>query len=145
MRGSLLLAPRLVERLASFEFACIDLDLQTITQAYQRLVTLFNEKFAQTQAPRQQSGPNSAASVIAVTQDLIIFILAPLSSADAQALFALCLTSEILENRDNGVQKRGYKILAKLTETGKISVDPSVVIQELEKFTDGLAPAAKKV
>lgn len=108
-------------------------------------MTLFKEKLSQSQVPHRQSGPNSPANVIAVTQDLIVLILSHLSPVDAQSLFALCLTSEILENKDNGVQKRGYKTLAKLVESGKVIVDATVVIQELEKFTDGLAPAAKKV
>lgn len=47
--------------------------------------------------------------------------------------------------KDNGVQKRGYKILAKLVESGKVSVDAEAILRQLDELADGLAPAAKKV
>lgn len=77
--------------------------------------------------------------------DLILLTLPYLSSADANSLFAFCLTTEILEAKDNAVQKRGYKILGKLIESGKIQIDAEAVLQQLDKLLDGLSSAAKKV
>lgn len=115
-----------------------------MTKAYHKLVTLFKQNLEKAQTS-QSHGPNAAASVTAVMQDLLVLVLPHLSAADATALFNLCLTSDVLENKDNGVQKRGYKILAKLAESGKVTVDVESVLKGLEGNVDGLAPAAKKV
>lgn len=79
-----------------------------------------------------------------MTLDLLVLMLSYLPANEAQALFENCLSKEILESRDNAVQKRGYKILAKLMEGGKVSVDAQAVIEKLDNFLDGLSPAAKK-
>lgn len=60
-------------------------------------------------------------------------------------LFQLCLSGNVLSSKDNGVQKRGYKILAKLLNVGKIQVDAVTVLRQLDEQSDGLSPAAKKV
>lgn len=88
---------------------------------------------------------NESGSITAVTQDLLALVLPHLSTVDSTALFNLCLSSEVLENKDNGVQKRGYKILAKLVEGRKATFDAKAVLHLLEKNIDGLAAAAKKV
>lgn len=55
------------------------------------------------------------------------------------------MSKDLIESKDNAVQKRAYKILAKLVEAGKVSVDAQSVLQRLDSFLDGLSPAAKKV
>ena len=80
-----------------------------------------------------------------MTLDLLILMLSYLPATEAQALFEACLSTEILEAKDNAVQKRGYKILAKLMEGGKVTVDAQAVIQKLDALLEGLSPAAKKV
>lgn len=80
-----------------------------------------------------------------MTLDLLVLLLPYLPSAEASALFESCLSGELLESKDNAVQKRAYKILAKLMEVGKVSVDAQSVLQKLDGFLDGLSPAAKKV
>lgn len=79
-----------------------------------------------------------------MTQDLLLLVLPYLSAEDATALFNMYLESDVLESRDNGVQKRGYKILARLIESGKVQVDAATVLKKLEGLVDGLAAAAKK-
>lgn len=86
-----------------------------------------------------------ANDMTATSQDILILLLPYLSSENATSLFQLCLTPEVLGGRDNGVQKRGYKILTKLIESNKISVDAESVIGTLDELMDGLAAAAKKV
>ena len=80
-----------------------------------------------------------------MTLDLLVIILPYLSTADGQALFEICLSSEITESKDNAVQKRGYKVLGKLIEQNKVSPDPQQVLQKMDSLLEGLAPAAKKV
>lgn len=80
-----------------------------------------------------------------MTLDLLALVLPHLSPADMNALFNLCLSADVLESKDNAVQKRGYKILAKAAGSGKTSVTVEETIQRLEKLTEGLASAAKKV
>lgn len=80
-----------------------------------------------------------------MTLDLLVLLLPYLPTAEAQALFESCMSKEILESKDNAVQKRGYKILGKLVEGGKVPIDSQVVIEKLDGFLDGLSSAAKKV
>lgn len=80
-----------------------------------------------------------------MTLDILVLALPFLSAADSTALFELCLQADILESKDNAVQKRGYKILTRLVEGDKIPVDAQTTFQRLEKLADGLAAAAKKV
>lgn len=76
----------------------------------------------------------------------MLLLLPYLSPADCTALFQLCLTPEVISNQDNGVQKRGYKILARVVEGGKLGTfDVDAVVKKLDELSDGLAPAAKKV
>lgn len=116
-----------------------------ITKAYAKVIELFkNNMVLAAKAPLQHGGP-SDSSVTATTQDIVILLLPYLSSADANALFKLCMTMEVLGGKDNGVQKRGYKIVSKLVESGKISVDAEAIMRQLDELSDGLAAAAKKV
>lgn len=81
-----------------------------------------------------------------MTEDILLLLLLYLSVSDSTALFELCLTPQILSNGDNGVQKRGYKILLRLVETGKLEeMDVDKTVKKLDELSDGLAPAAKKV
>lgn len=79
-----------------------------------------------------------------MTLDLLVLMIPYLPPNEASALFESCLTKEIVESKDNAIQKRGYKILAKLVETGKVTVDAQSVLSKLDGFVDGLASAAKK-
>lgn len=119
---------------------------QEITKAYSKVVDLFKNNLANSsQTPSQHGGNLDPGSVTATTQDILILLLPHLSSSDATTLFHICLSNNIIGGKDNGVQKRGYKILAKLVESGKVSVDAEAILRQLDELADGLAPAAKKV
>lgn len=79
-----------------------------------------------------------------MAQDLLLLVLPYLSAQDATALLNMYLASDVLESKDNGVQKRGYKVLARLVESGKVQLDAVAVLKKLEGLVDGLAAAAKK-
>lgn len=116
--------------------------LQATSQAFRKVVNLFKTNVAKQQPTK---GPDGG-SVIAMTQDIILLLLPYLSAGDCTSLFQLCLTPEVVCNPDNGVQKRGYKTLAKLVESGKLThLDVNAVVKKLDQLSDGLAPAAKKV
>jgi ribosomal RNA-processing protein 12 len=85
------------------------------------------------------------SGAVTMTQDLLQILLPYLGDKDARTLFELSSTGDVLESKDTGVQKRGYKILGKLVESGKIEVTPEDLIQRLEGKVDGVTAAAKKV
>lgn len=60
-------------------------------------------------------------------------------------LFDFSLNSDVLTCKDNGVQKRGYKILTKGIESGRVDVDVESTLKKLEKLADGAIVVAKKV
>lgn len=80
-----------------------------------------------------------------MAQDILILLLPYLPRNDAQTLFDLCLTPQVLSGKDSGVQKRGYKILTKLIDKDKVETDILIVLEKLDKLLEGLTPAAKKV
>ncbi|KAF8200713.1 armadillo-type protein [Pholiota molesta] len=86
----------------------------------------------------------SIGNMTTTSQDILVLLLPTLSTADSQALFELCLAPEVLSCKDNGVQKRGYKILSKLVDGGKVTVIAEVIIRRLDEMTEGLTAAAKK-
>ena len=91
--------------------------------------------------------PNGLDSggVTAMTHDITILLLPYISSVDTGTLYQLSLSSNVIANKDSRVQKWGYKILAKLIESGKVNVNSEVVFVKLDEQLDGLVPAAKKV
>lgn len=115
-------------------------DATEINKAYNKIVALFQQNLAQAGAPSQQG----ESSVAATTLDLLALLTPFLSQTDAAALFQMCLTPQVLASKDVGVQKRGYKILARLAESGKVLVDAEVVVKELEARADALHAAAKR-
>ncbi|KAK0485757.1 armadillo-type protein [Armillaria novae-zelandiae] len=103
-----------------------------IGKAYANVFKMFKANL------RQPSNGSSDDNTIIITQDLLIMLLPHLSTTDAIALFAVCLSEEVLCSKVNGVQKRGYKILWRLVECGNISIDTESVIRQLGEYTDGL-------
>ena len=91
------------------------------------------------------SATGDIGNMTTTSQDILILLLPSLSSADSQSLFSACLIPEVLTCKDNGVQKRGYKILGKLVESGRVTIEADPVINALIGLTKDLSPAAKKV
>jgi ribosomal RNA-processing protein 12 len=91
------------------------------------------------------SATGDIGNMTTTSQDILVLLLPSLSSADSQSLFNACLTPEVLTCKDNGVQKRGYKILGKLVESGRVAIDAEAAMISLISLTNDLIPAAKKV
>ncbi len=110
-----------------------------MSKAYHKVVGLYKTNLPQGLVPGQDS------SMIITTLDLLIILLPYISPSDSQNLFQLCLDQTVLCSKDNGVQKRAYKILGRLVDSNKTSIDSAAVIQQLADWSEGLLPAAKKV
>jgi ribosomal RNA-processing protein 12 len=108
-------------------------------------VDLFRKNLATLQIKATSNTTDSSGRLIAMTQDLLILLLPYLSSADISTLFHTCLSPDVLTCKDNAVQKRGYKILQRIVDSGKIVVEAESVLRKLDELGDGLMPAAKKV
>ena len=106
---------------------------------------MLNQNINKAQKAQGTPAAKEAENVTAMALDLLLLMLSYLSSADATALFNICLAGDILESKDNAVQKRGYKVLAKLVEGGKVDVNADDILKRLDGVADGLAAAAKKV
>lgn len=119
--------------------------IQDVAKAYQKLIALLQQNISKAQTASQHHAPKESESITAMTLDILYIMLPFLSAVDSLALFDACSSTDVLESKDNGVQKRGYKILTKLVGSGNVEVDASKVLQRLEQSVDGLVPAAKKV
>ncbi|KDR75247.1 hypothetical protein GALMADRAFT_140774 [Galerina marginata CBS 339.88] len=118
---------------------------QEIHNAYLKVVQLFKTNLSAVQkAPVSMNPAGDIGNMTTTSQDILILLLPHLPAPDSKSLFELTLTPEVLSCKDNGAQKRGYKILAKVVERGKITVDAEPILRKLDDLTDGLTPAAKK-
>ncbi|KAJ3866599.1 NUC173-domain-containing protein [Lentinula novae-zelandiae] len=112
---------------------------QEIHKAYIKVVDLLKGNIGQA-----SSASGNEENISATALDLLLLLLPYLSSADLTMLFQNCLSSEFLCAKDNALQKRAYKILTRLAESGKVTIDSEAVLKELDAFSEGLASAAKK-
>lgn len=112
---------------------------QDVSKAFLTVVGLFKQHLQKVTTNDQQN-----ATVAATMQDLLILLLPFLETPDITSLFRLCLSEEVLSCKDNGIQKRGYKLLAKSISSGKLQVDVLDTLRTLDSFVTGLSPAAKK-
>jgi ribosomal RNA-processing protein 12 len=118
---------------------------QEITKAYEKVSTLFRNNLANTAPVTSEiKGDKEAGKVTTATQDILILLLPYLSPSASSTLFDLCLTADVIGGKDNGVQKRGYKILTKLVESNKVVVDAETTLRQLDELVANLTPAAKK-
>lgn len=116
-------------------------DPQEISKAFRKVVELFQQNLRKfTAAPDVQQNANMTT----MTQDLLVLLLPCLEAKEMSSLAQICVSNEVLCCKDNGVQKRGYKILAKVLSSGKVQIDTLATLQQLDSVTTGLSPAAKK-
>ncbi len=81
---------------------------------------LFGQNLKQSQ---NAGGSTDTSSTVSMTLDILVLLLPFLSAPDASELFDAIFSEEVLVNPDNAVQKRGYKILARLVEGDKLTID----------------------
>lgn len=108
----------------------------------QKVVDLFKTNLKTQAAP----AVGGAKSNLAMTmQDILVLLIPFIPVTEAKSLFQLCLTQDVLSNKDHAVQKRGYKMLHKLIESGNVKPNSEEVLTLLDQVSDEVAPAAKKV
>ncbi|PFH53781.1 hypothetical protein AMATHDRAFT_136895 [Amanita thiersii Skay4041] len=118
---------------------------EEITKAYKKVFSLFRTNLESTQNVQASKGNADSGNTIAMTQDIILLLLPYLSPEEAFGLFGFCLSGEVLSAKDNAIQKRGYRTLTKLVESGKVQIgDLLAIFQKLDDLLDGISPAAKK-
>ena len=124
-------------------FSCTLTLSQHLSKAFAKVTQLLKQNMA---TPTFKAEMNTGGDgVVTMTQDLLQILLPFLGDNDSRILFELSCVEGVLENKDTGVQKRGYKILSKLVDGGKIQVTPGNFIEQLEGKADGVSAAAKKV
>jgi ribosomal RNA-processing protein 12 len=115
---------------------------QAVTQGYRKVFGLFSQNLKNS---RDARGSIETSSTVSMTLDILVLLLPYLSTQDASELFDAIFSKEVLVNPDNAVQKRAYKILARLVEGGKLPIDVERLFKQLDGLSDGLSAAAKKV
>ena len=121
--------------------------VQDTSKAYRKIVDLFKQNLARPQHADRPVAPNSndPVNVVITALDLLILLLPHLARPDALALFELMLSPDVLTYNDNGVQKRAYKVLGRLIESGKVTVDVEDVLKAIEEVGEALSTPAMKV
>ncbi|KDQ21665.1 hypothetical protein BOTBODRAFT_26095 [Botryobasidium botryosum FD-172 SS1] len=77
--------------------------------------------------------------------DLLVILVPYLPPAQSAALFTLALGPELMESPDATVQKKSYRVLARLVESGKVAVGGTdKLIQRLSESAESVSPAAKR-
>jgi ribosomal RNA-processing protein 12 len=105
-----------------------------------------NQNLAKSQlTSRSTANLNDPANIVITALDLLILLLPHLAPSDASALFQLILSPNVLTYNDNGVQKRAYKVLGKLIEYGKVTVNVEEVLKTIDEVVEALSTPAMKV
>ncbi|EJD52438.1 NUC173-domain-containing protein [Auricularia subglabra TFB-10046 SS5] len=117
---------------------------QEISKAFRRVQDLLKKNLALYKTKPAHGQGSEGVAVLQASEDLLLLLLPHLSAADSNTLFAMCLSPEMLGHWDGGVQKRCYRLLARLVETGHATVDAEVVLKKLLDESQSVAPAAKR-
>lgn len=89
---------------------------------------------------------NQKASQIVVTMlDILILLVPYLPPTKAKDLFKMCMRKALLSDKENAVQKRGYKVLSKLLENSAFDIDVESVLRTMSELSDDVVVAARKV
>ncbi|KZV94990.1 hypothetical protein EXIGLDRAFT_611092 [Exidia glandulosa HHB12029] len=117
---------------------------QEITKAYKRVHDLLKKNLAANKTKPAPGKPSDGVAILQATEDLLLLLLPHLSPADSNNLFEMCIAPEMLGHWDGGVQKRCYRLLARLVETGRANIDSEVVLKQLLEQSQSAAAAAKR-
>ncbi|KAH7108388.1 NUC173-domain-containing protein [Auriculariales sp. MPI-PUGE-AT-0066] len=115
-----------------------------IAKAYKRVQDLLKKNLVQNKTKPQYGKGSEGVAVLQATEDLLLLLLSHLSPVDSNALFSICISADMLGHWDGGVQKRCYRILARLVEIGRATIDSETALKQLLDQSQSVAPAAKK-
>ncbi|KIJ49356.1 hypothetical protein M422DRAFT_59161 [Sphaerobolus stellatus SS14] len=115
-----------------------------IVTMYKKVVSLFKQNL--TNPAKNPPKGSDAPNMTLMAQDLLILLLPELPLPQCQELWALCTSSQVTGSDDTAIQKRGYRILSKLVQTGKLSSVQSVedVLTQLTATAETVGAPAKR-
>ncbi|GJJ06213.1 hypothetical protein Clacol_000403 [Clathrus columnatus] len=118
---------------------------EAVVKMYHKVVSLFQQEIKNPSKPTSVKGTD-APNMLLMTQDLLILILPTLPRAECKELWDLCLSGVVIGHSESGVQKRGYRILTKLIEAGRLTsvLDVEDVITKLTSSSDTVTAPAKR-
>jgi ribosomal RNA-processing protein 12 len=94
------------------------------------------------------TGPGQASPTSHTMLDLLILLVPFLPKESAQALFAHATGETLIGSDDPAVQKKSYRVLARLIETKKVLVGGEGIEPFVKRLVDGsevVAAAARRV
>ena len=114
---------------------------------YRKVLALFQQNLGNQPRIQHKAGGDSTQNVTLTTQDLLLLLLPWLPSGECEELWRLCVSTAVIGNADAGVQKRGYRILSKLVQGGKLVgvLDAETTLQRLIERADNVGAAARRV
>ncbi|KAF8586684.1 NUC173-domain-containing protein [Ramaria rubella] len=117
-----------------------------VAKMYRKVIALFQHNLNNKPASIPKNNVDNAQNVILMTQDLLVLLLPYLPSPECEGLWNICISSLVIGNSDAAVQKRGYRILSKLAQGGKMStiLDVENILKQLSDGMDIVGPAAKR-
>lgn len=97
----------------------------------------------------REVGPHAVPPLAHSMLDLLITLVPFLPSAEALALFKTATSDDLLQNEDAGVQKKTYRVLARLLEGSKgaalaTSANVTSLLTTLREVTVAVVPGAKR-
>lgn len=119
--------------------------VQEIAKAFKRVYDLLKKNLSIYKSKPHHGNAPEGVAVLQATEDLLLLLLPYLSKTDGNALFAICISPEMLGHWDGGVQKRCYRLLARLVEGGRATIDAEAAMKQLLDQAQSVAPAAKRV
>ncbi|KAF8515453.1 NUC173-domain-containing protein [Gautieria morchelliformis] len=117
-----------------------------VAKMYRKVVALFQQNLSNQPKNLAKPGGDNVQNVILTTQDLLVLLLPYLPLSECKELWGVCASAAIIGNADGGIQKRGYRILSKLVQGGKLGafLDAAAVLQQLAEGADSVGAAAKR-
>jgi len=121
--------------------------LQEVAKMYRKVVALFKQNLNNQPKSQPKASGDNVQNVTLTTQDLLVLLLPYLPLTECEELWELCASTAVIGNPDAGVQKRGYRILSKLVQGGKLNavLNAEAVLQQLAEGADSVGAAAKRV
>lgn len=124
-----------------------------IAKTYEKIVSTLNSSLSTSHITRE-TGPKSIPPISHTMLDLLILLVPFMSLDEAQKLYTLVTQEELLVSRDSGLQKKTYRLLAKLMEgpkaVGVLEVGPNnpgklpELLSKLQETTKSVVAGAKR-
>lgn len=92
---------------------------EEIGKTYQKIVNTLEQSLPTLQGSNKENGPKAIPPIPHTMMDLLILMVPFLTQAEADALFSLGTSDALFAHRDAAIQKKSYRVLARLMEGSK--------------------------